>query len=293
MVTRLSRCYVAECEHLTRSHARTVTKVVMSMPPYRHRPDLHWERAGEGDAVLLVTGLGLSGGAWWRTVPELAEHLEVITFDNRGVGRSPTWFHAWSTEVMAHDAVSVLDAAGIDRAHVYGISLGGMIAQQIALRHPTRVRSLVLGATYAGGRHATRPDREVISFLTRRPFMNHAEAARRSVQFNYGTRCRTEHPERINEDVAQRLTHPFSAQAYRAQMWAGSIHDTYGRLPRITAPTLVVHGRDDRMIPVENARLLARRIPNAQLIELPDTGHMYPTEAPHIDERITEFMLSY
>jgi len=290
MVAALTRAYLAECEHITRSYARTMTRVVTALPPYRHRPELYWERTGDGQAVLLIMGLGLSGGAWWRTVPELSEHMEVLTFDNRGVGRSRTWFHAWSTEVMADDAVSVLDAAGISRAHVYGISLGGMVAQQIALRHPTRVRSLVLGATFAGGRRATRPDRDVQRFLTRRPFMNHAEAARQSVRFNYGPRCREEHPERIDEDIAQRLTHPFSAHAYRAQMWAGSIHDTYARLPRITAPTLVVHGEEDRMIPIANAHTLADRIPGARLIELEGVGHLYPTEVPHVDERIGAFM---
>ena len=225
-------------------------------------------------------GLGLSGGAWWRTVPVLARRLEVITFDNRGVGRSQALLHAYSTAAMADDAVSVLDAAGVDRVHVYGISLGGMVAQQLALRHPERVRSLVLGATHAGGRHARRPDADVVSFLRRRLWMRHEEAAWSSVEFNYGERCRTEHPERIAEDVKQRLAHPFPVQAYRAQLWAAALHDCYRQLHRIDTPTLVVHGTEDRMIPVENGRMIAARIAGARLVELSDTGHLYPTEAP-------------
>jgi 3-oxoadipate enol-lactonase len=251
---------------------------------------LHWERTGSGPPVLLIMGLGLSGGAWWRTVPVLARRLAVITFDNRGVGRSPALFHAYTTEAMSDDAVAVLDAAGVERAHVYGISLGGMVAQQLALRHPDRVRSLVLGATHAGGPQLHWPDADVLEFLRKRLRMRPEEGAWSSVAFNYGERCRREHPERIAEDVAQRLAHPFPEQAYRAQLWAGTLHDTSGRLHRITAPTLVVHGREDRMIPVQNGRMLAERIPGAQLLEVEHSGHLYPTEAPQIDEAIAEFM---
>src|SRR4051794_23412783 len=254
---------------------------------------LHWESAGSGEPVLMIMGLGLSGGAWWRTVPVLSRRLRVITYDNRGVGRSPSLVHSYTTEAMADDAVSVLDAAGLERAHVYGISLGGMVAQHLALRHPDRVRSLVLGATHAGGPHTARPDRDVVAFLRHRLAMRHEEGAWASVPFNYSERVRDEHPERIAEDIAQRLSHPFPLQAYRAQMWAGTLHDCYDRLDRITAPTLVVHGREDRMVPVENARLIAERIPKARLVELERTGHLYPTEEPAIDARIAEFMLDH
>jgi pimeloyl-ACP methyl ester carboxylesterase len=254
------------------------------------RTHLYWESAGDGPAVLLVMGLGLSAGAWWRTVPVLARRLRVITFDNRGVGRSPAFSHAYTTEAMADDAVSVLDAAGLERAHVYGISLGGMVAQQIALRHPDRVRSLVLGATSPGGPRAVRPDAEVQAFFRRRPGMRAEEAAWASVEFNYGPRCRREHYERIEEDVERRLAHPFPARAYRAQMFAGAVHNCLGRLSRIAVPTLVVHGRHDRMIPVDNGRLIAERIPEARLRILEESGHLYPTEEPEVDDAIGAFL---
>jgi 3-oxoadipate enol-lactonase len=254
-------------------------------------PTLHWDRTGSGPPVLLITGLGLSGGAWWRTVPVLARDLGVITFDNRGVGRSKAVLHAYTTEEMADDARAVLDAAGVARAHVYGVSLGGMVAQQLALRHPERVWSLVLGATHAGGPHVVRPDRDVIAFLRHRLVMRHEDGAWGSVPFNYSDRARREYPERIAEDIAQRLSHPFPLQAYRAQMWAAALHDCYDRLDRIKVPTLVVHGREDRMIPAENGRRVADRIPHARLLELDRIGHLYPTEAPEVDRRIARFML--
>src|SRR4051794_23611444 len=150
------------------------------------RTQLYWESTGRGAPVLLIMGLGLSGGAWWRTVPVLARRLRVITFDNRGVGRSRALSYAYTTDAMADDAVSVLDAAGVDRAHVYGISLGGMAAQALALRHPDRVRSLVLGATTPGGPHAVRASAEVSGFFSRRLRMAPEQAARESIPLNYG-----------------------------------------------------------------------------------------------------------
>ena len=120
---------------------------------------LHYERTGAGAPVLLVMGLGMNATGWWRTIPVLAERHTVVAFDNRGSGRSDVPDGPYSTELLADDAIAVLDAAGIERAHVYGISLGGMVAQQIALRHPERVDRLVLGATTAGRRGPRRGGR--------------------------------------------------------------------------------------------------------------------------------------
>jgi len=253
---------------------------------------LHWESTGTGAPVLLIMGLGLSGGAWWRTVPVLSRSLRVITFDNRGVGRSRARFHSYTIEAMADDAVSVLDAAGIEQAHVYGFSLGGMVAQQLALRCPGRVRSVVLGATHAGGPRAVRPGDDVIAFFRRRASLPAKQAARASVAFNYGPRCRREHQDRIAEDIRRRLAHPFPEQAYRAQMFAAALHNCYRRLERIEAPTLVVHGRHDRVVPVGNAEILAERIPGAELRILEDSGHLYSTEQPEVDVDIARFFRS-
>ena len=116
------------------------------------------------------------------------------------------------------------------------------------------------------------------------------QAARASIPINYGPRCRAEHVERIEEDVAQRLLHPFSERAYRAQLFAAAWHNAYGSLPRIAAPTLVVHGALDRVIPVDNARLLAERIPGARLRVLPDAGHLYPPRSREADRAIARFL---
>jgi pimeloyl-ACP methyl ester carboxylesterase len=254
---------------------------------------LYWETTGTGEPVLLVHGLGLSGGAWWRTVDALAPNMRVITFDHRGIGRSESWMYAYTTEAMADDAVSILDDLAIDRVHLYGFSLGGMVAQQIALRHPTRVRSLVLGATHSGGRRATVPEAEVVAFFRRRARMPSEEAAWASVPYNYGPRSRAQQVDRIAEDIERRLRNPFNERAYRAQLLAASLHNCYGRLDRIRAPTLVVHGARDRMIPVANACMTAQRVPGARMKILADAGHLYPTEEPAVDEAIGEFFAAH
>jgi pimeloyl-ACP methyl ester carboxylesterase len=254
------------------------------------RGTLYWESHGDGPPVLLIMGLGLSGGAWWRTVPVLSRHFRVITFDNRGVGRSQSLTYSYTTEAMADDAASVLDRAGVTSAGVYGISLGGMVAQQLALRHPRRVASLVLGATHAGGPRAVPPEQEVLDFLGRRPDLPQEEAAWASVPYNYGSTYPRRHAPRIAEDVAQRLAHPFPAEAYRAQLYAATLHNCLGRLPRIQVPTMIVHGRQDRLIPAANAQLMASQMPQARLEILDHSGHLYPTEHPEVDERISAFM---
>ena len=250
---------------------------------------LYWESRGFGEPVLLIHGLGLSGGAWWRTVEALCPTLRVVTFDHRGIGRSESLMPAFTTEAMADDAASILDELGLGAVHVYGFSLGGMVAQQLALRHPRRVRSLVLGATQPGGRRAVPTHSEVLEFFRRRPHMRFEEAARASVAYNYAEGFREAHPERIEEDIAWRLGQRFDGHAYRAQLFAASLHNCYGRLDRIEAPTLVVHGPEDRVIPGENAPLLAERVPNCRLTVLEAAGHLYPTELPEIDEAIGRF----
>ena len=258
------------------------------------RTRLYWESAGTGDPpVLLIHGLGLSGGAWWRTVDALAPTMRVITFDHRGIGQSESLSYAYTTEAMADDAVSILDALGIERVHLYGFSLGGMVAQQVALRHPRRVRSLVLGGTHAGGRRVAVPEPDVLSFFRRRAGMTSEHAAWASVPYNYSPRSRAEQVERIAEDIERRLRNPFNERAYRAQLLAGSLHNCHGRLDRIGVPTLVVHGALDRIIPVVNAHVSADRVPGARLKILDDAGHLYPTEAPAVDKAIGAFFAEH
>jgi pimeloyl-ACP methyl ester carboxylesterase len=235
-------------------------------------------------------GLGMASTAWWRTVPVLATRMRVITFDNRGCGRSDRTRGPYTIPQLAEDAAAVIDAAGEESAHVYGISLGAMIAQELVLRYPDRVRSLVLGASTPGGRRHELPDEATLAFLRRRSSMPMEEAVWASVPYLYGTRTRERHAERIGEDLAQRLRFPVDPAGYRAQLSAAWAHHAGDRLRRVDTPTLVLHGDEDRMVPVANGYLLSETIPGARLEVLDGAGHMYPTDAPQADRLVLRFL---
>ena len=252
--------------------------------------ELYWESAGQGEPVLLIMGLGMNATGWWRTVPVLAGRFRVIAFDNRGVGRSPKPPGPYTVEQLADDAAAVLDAAGEDAAHVYGISLGGMIAQEFALRHPQRVRSLVLGATTPGGARAVPAADHVQAFLPLRAQMTAEHAVWASVPINYAPRTRREHGDRIAEDIAQRLRYPVEPEPYLAQLAAAQGHDAYDRLPSLDVPTLVVHGAEDVLIPPQNATILADRITGAELQIHDGAAHLYFTDDERIDAGVRDWL---
>lgn len=262
------------------------------MPFARHGPlRVYYESHGRGPAVLLILGQGMGADAGWRTVERLSRDFRVLVFDHRDIGRSDRWPWPYGTADMALDAAAVLSAAGEERAHVYGISLGGMVAQELALRFEDRVSALVLGATTPGGPRAIPLDPHVLTFFTRVGAMGAEEAEWAAVPYGYAERTRREHGNWIAEDIAHRLRRPPAALAYLHQMGAASSHNTHARLARITAPTLVVHGGQDRLQDPRNARALADAIPGARLRIWPDAGHVYATDEPGADEEIARFLL--
>jgi pimeloyl-ACP methyl ester carboxylesterase len=237
--------------------------------------------------VLLIMGLGMNATGWWRTIPALSE-FRVLSFDNRGVGRSDRVPGPYTVAEMADDAVSVLDSAGVESAHVYGISLGGMIAQEVALRHPDRVGALVLGATTRGGDAWVTASDDVLTFVRLRAQMTAEHAVWASVPINYAPRTRRDGGHLIAEDIAQRLRFPVEGEYYAAQLAAANGHDA--RVEDIAAPTLVVHGEEDVLIPPENGRRLAADIPGAELSMWPGAAHLYFTDEPLVDRYVAEWL---
>jgi pimeloyl-ACP methyl ester carboxylesterase len=253
---------------------------------------LHWESVGEGPPLLLIAGQGMTTDAWWATIPVLSRSFRVIAFDNRDTGRSSRTPWPYDVAKMAGDAVAVLRAAGEERAHVYGISLGSLVAQEVALQHPERVDALVLGASSAGGFAAYKPPPTslVQTFLVRAGSMAPEEAQWAAVPYTYGARARRLHGDRIAADVTHRLIAPPEPLAYLHQAAAVATHDAYERLNRLAAPTLVVHGEEDVFVPPVNALVLAERIPGAELRLWPDAGHMYIIDEPRADQEIARFL---
>jgi 3-oxoadipate enol-lactonase len=237
---------------------------------------IYWDEEGSGEPVLLIMGLSYPSYMWHRSRPILAERHRTIAFDNRGVGQSDVPPGAYSIALMASDAAAVLDAAGVEAAHVFGVSMGGMIAQEFALQYPKRVRSLILGCTAAGGPHAVRAEPAALQVLMRQG-MTPAEASAAIIPFIYDAATPRQ---RIDEDMAIRMKWYPSPQGYTGQLQAILGWEAYSRIAQITAPTLIIHGEADRLIPCANARLIAERIQSAKLVLIPNASHIFETDQP-------------
>ena len=260
--------------------------------PVVERPDtarIAWEADGPEDApaVLLIMGLAYPAAMWFRLVPALAERYRVIRVDNRGAGHTGDVPGApYTVETMAGDCLAVLDAAGMNAAHVVGISMGGLMAQEIALTAPERVLSLCLTATHPGIAHAVvNPD--AMAMLMKRGEMTPQEAAEASVPYNYAPATSRE---RIEEDWAVRFPLAATNEGYLAQAMGTSQWDGFDRIPGITTRTLVLHGELDALVPPENGRILAERIPGAELVLVPDANHVLMTDQP---EQVAKVLLDW
>ena len=240
--------------------------------------DLSWRTEGSGEPVLMIMGLGTSSLGWRRLLPHVSAGSEAIVFDNRGTGRSPAVTGLSTMTALVDDALSVLDAAGHESAHVLGASMGGMIAQHLALEHRDRVRSLGLICTTPIGSSGPPPWRLILSTAVR-PFLSAEKTAKLSAPLLYAARTRRERPDLVADDLAARLTDPTPARTSWAQMAAIRTHDTRKRLGELEGmPTTVIHGDEDVLVPTDRGRTLAAEIPGARLILVPGAGHLLTTD---------------
>jgi pimeloyl-ACP methyl ester carboxylesterase len=219
--------------------------------------------------------------------PALKERYRTIALDNRGSGQSDAPPGPYSIALMASDAAAALDAAGVQSAHVFGVSMGGMIAQEFALQYPARVRSLILGCTAPGGPKAVRAEKKVTEILMAHNMSPEGAAqAMRPYVYDPATP-----PDRIEEDLAIRRKWFPRPEAFTAQLQGIFGWEAYSRIDRIAASTLVIHGESDQLIPAGNGELIAARIPGAKLVLLPQASHIFTTDQPEASQRaIMDFL---
>jgi pimeloyl-ACP methyl ester carboxylesterase len=237
--------------------------------------NIKWEEHGEGEPLLLIQGLGYARWGWDPVVPGLAERYRVVAFDNRGIGESDKPEGPYTTRQMAGDALQVLDEAGIDRAHVLGASLGGMIAQEVAVAAPKRVQKLVLCCTTPGGAETVPMPDVTVQLFAEAATLEPAVALRRFVENALGS-----HPPAglADELYRRRIEDPPDQAGWQAQAAAGMTFA--GAEAEISAATLIVTGTDDNVVDQRNSEVLRRRIPGARVERFPGAGHLFFWEQP-------------
>jgi pimeloyl-ACP methyl ester carboxylesterase len=267
--------------------------------------ELYYEEHGRGDPLLLIMGLAADSMAWMFQVPEFSKHYRTIVFDNRGVGRSSKPPGPYTISQMADDTAGLIDVLGIAHTHVVGVSMGGMIAQELALRHPRLVRGLVLACTYPepdadierqrefsvgelGGRVSAGGDIQIdLKALDPMAFFQQLLPLAFNQEF-----IEKELP-KIMPLFAGALQYGFSMEAILGQVAAVMSHKATDRLHQIAAPTLVITGDADRLVPPANSEILAKYIPGARLVKIPGGSHGFNFETPEVFNReVLSFLAS-
>jgi pimeloyl-ACP methyl ester carboxylesterase len=240
---------------------------------------------------VLVQGLGFDGNGWAPVVPGLRRQFRLVLIDNRGSGRSDPSPGPFSVAEMARDVVAVLDAAGIARAHALGISLGGMVAQELAISYPQRVNRLVLVATTPGWPFGHPMPASFAALMMSTGRLDREDALRRHVENALSAKTVVERPELVDQVIKHQNAHPTEPKAWSALAAAGAGYSGQRRQVRIEARTLVLHGEDDTVVDPRNSKVLAERIPNSTLVTLPGLGHLLFWEDPQgFVELVTTFL---
>lgn len=242
----------------------------------------YYDDCGKGHPLLFLTGLGGSRFGWWKQIDPFAARFRVINMDNRDGGDSAPGTGPYSVADMAEDTAGVIQNLKLGPTHIVGISMGGMIAQELAIRHPDLVDKMVLASTTAGGPSNVNPAPEIAAMLMRGAGEDLETRVRKTYPLIAGPGYMAAHPEDLDHIVQTAVAKPMSLESYQRQLGACVDHMTKGaadRLAQISAPTLVVHGDSDPLIPYPNGQYLAAHIKGARLITYQGVGHLTMIEA--------------
>ncbi|HBZ01260.1 MAG TPA: alpha/beta hydrolase [candidate division Zixibacteria bacterium] len=253
--------------------------------------NIYYEIQGQGKPLVLIMGLRRNAEWWYCQIPALAEHFQVLVFDNRGAGRSDQPAADYSIPLFADDTAALMKGLGLSSAHVLGISMGGYIAQELAINYPELVQGLILGCTGAGGSRAVLMTPERLAKFTANKGLSPEEILRKDMDIYFSEGFIQEWPEKIEEFVEISRRHYQPPESFLRQFAACQKHDTLKRLHRIIHPTLIMTGDDDPLIPPENSRILKEMIPQARLEFFPAGRHCFFMEfASKFNQKVIDFL---
>jgi pimeloyl-ACP methyl ester carboxylesterase len=255
--------------------------------------EMYYEIHGEGEPLVLIMGLRRNLEWWYRQIPALSKHFRVIAFDNRGAGRTDQPEMDYSIRLFADDTAGLMEALGFADAHILGISMGGYIAQELAINHPGKVRRLILGCTGCGGERAVHMTQERMVKFVANKGLTPEQILRKDMELYFSDRYIEENRDEIEEFIALSFRYYQPPEAFFRQFAACQAHDTADRMERISAPTLIIAGEDDPLVPPENSRILKELMPEAELIFLPGCRHCFFIEkADAFNDKVIAFLSS-
>jgi pimeloyl-ACP methyl ester carboxylesterase len=253
-----------------------------------------YEMKGEGFPLVMIIGFGVNLDYWnTRMIEELSKNFKTVVFDNRGTGRTDVSDKEYTIKLFADDTAGLMNALGISKAHILGWSMGGMIAQELALNYPEKVAKLVLYSTSCGGAKSVPMSQEASGMFMRffAGGMSAEEAARMVIRLNFTNDFIDNNPDFVNLMIERILRIPASRETLMRQMTAIRNFSAFDRLSGIKAPTLVLSGKRDIVIPPENGSILVKAIPNARLACLEKSAHALTEDMEEVIKVITEFLL--
>lgn len=250
--------------------------------PFMHRSDIdiYYELHGQGPPLVLIMGLRRNAQWWYQQIPAFSKHFRVLVFDNRGSGRSSQPDTPYSIALLAADAIALLEHLNIGRADILGYSMGGYIAQELAIRRPEMVRRLVLVSTGAGGASGVRMAPEQRREFENVAGLSPAEALQKNLFAYFSPAYSDSHPQEMARFMEVSLRHLQAPQAFLRQYQACLEHDTTGRLGQVTAPALIMAGNEDPVLPPANAHILKQLLPQAELQLFPGGRHSFMLQMP-------------